>query len=712
MPIALTDDHSSLADVARSFATGDKLRTATRAMLDATPSGDLPASWQRIVDLGWPGIHLPEEFGGGGAGLGELAVVVEQLGAAVAGGPFLPAVIGSAVIATVGTDQLKADLLPALAGGSAIAAFAVASGVTIDDGTATGSAVVIGGLWAQHLLLAVGDDLVVVSAGSDAVGAGPADALDPSLGVATVQLTAAPAQVVAGAAAASVAVARAIAAAEAAGGAQATLGLALEYAKVREQFGRAIGSFQAVKHHLANMLVASEQATAVAWDAARAARHTDGQSELAGAIAGSVALEAYVHNAQMNIQVHGGIGFTWEHDAHLYLRRALTLRAAYGHGSEAEVYRLASAGVTRDSAVELPPEAEGFRAEARAFATTMARTPEADRRALLVESGYLVPHWPAPYGRAAGPIEQLVLEQEFRSLTIPNLGIGGWVLLTLVQQASPEQLDRWILPALRGQDKWCQLFSEPNAGSDAAAVQTRAVRAEGGWRVTGQKVWTSDAQTCNKGLATVRTNPSAAKHKGITTVVVDLHAEGVEVRPLREITGDAIFNEVFFDDVFIPDADVVGEVDGGWTVARATLGNERVSIGGGFHMATNGYTLLNEVAERAEADPSLPSRLGRLIADEGALHALNLRHVERAVVGGAPGAEGNITKLLTAEHMQAVTEFAMSMLGVAGVDGSHFQVTQEYLADRSMTIAGGTSEVSRNVIAERLLGLPREAIAN
>ncbi len=195
----------------------------------------------------------------------------------------------------------------------------------------------------------------------------------------------------------------------------------------------------------------------------------------------------------------------------------------------------------------------------------------------------MLPHWPAPWGRDAGPLEQLVIEQELSQAGIkrPGYGITGWVILTLIQHATPDQVQRWVRPALDREVIWCQLFSEPGAGSDAAGIRTRAVRAEGGWLINGQKVWTSGAHVAGFGLATVRTNPDAPKHQGITTMVIDMHAPGVTVRPLRMPTGHSDFNEVFFDDVFVPDADVVGAVDGGWTVARATLGNESVSIGGG-----------------------------------------------------------------------------------------------------------------------------------
>jgi alkylation response protein AidB-like acyl-CoA dehydrogenase len=713
MPIALTDDHRSLAAVAKSFASANSLRAATRAALTSGVEVR-PAAWSKMAELGWLGLHLPEAFGGSGAGLPELAIVVEELGAAVAPGPTVAAVTGSAIIDRCGSAELRSALLPALAAGDRIAVFAVAPELSRDVDTVSGEASIAGGVWADQLILAVDDDLIVVATGAEGVTVTPIEkAADASLGLATVRLDAVRGAVLSHYASTALAIARTVASAEAAGGARATLEMALAYAKVREQFGRIIGSFQAVKHHLANMLVASERATAAAWDAARAVGHADDPGEYAAAVAAIVALDAYVANAQQNIQVHGGIGFTWEHDAHLYLRRAITLAGTLRGGAEAQLVGAVAAGVRRDVGVELPPEAEKFREQARTFRTAFEATPAEERRTLLVDSGYLLPHWPKPWGRAAGPVEQLVLDEEFDGLDIPRLGIGGWVLLTLVQQASPEQVERWVPPSLAGVLKWCQLFSEPGAGSDAAAVQTKAIRVEGGWRVTGQKVWTSGALSCNRGLATVRTNPDAPKHRGITTMALDLEAEGVTIRPLREITGEAMFNEVFFDDLFVPDEDVVGAVDDGWTVARATLGNERVSIGGGGgSLAATSARDLVTLLDGAAHDAGRSAEVGRLIAAEQAMRLITLRQVERSVVGGPPGPEGNVTKLLKAEHMQAVTELALRILGPGGVDGHHYPLLHEYLLGRCMTIAGGTSEVSRNVIAERILGLPREAVAN
>jgi alkylation response protein AidB-like acyl-CoA dehydrogenase len=711
MALAITEEHVSLAEVVGEFAAEQGVRAATRRAVETPPrpGANPDPLWKQISALGWAALHLPEASGGSGYGLPELAIIAEGLGREVAGGPLLSTVVASALVAECGTDTQRAELLPGLADGSTPASVALAGSVErVESGGFRGDAgPALGAVWAGLHLVRSGGDIVVLR--GDATRVEPLDGLDPSLGAARIVVDG-PGELLAGAARTATRLLRTIAAAEAAGGARATLDSALEYAKVREQFGRTIGSFQAVKHHLANMLVRSELAVAVAWDAARVP--PGAEADLAAAVAAAVALGAYLDNARMNIQLHGGIGFTWEHDAHLYLRRATALAALAGPVERAadEITALTVEGVQRGSGLELPPEAAEYRAAARAFVAEFGATAEADRRRLLVDSGYLMPHWRRPWGRDAGPTEQLVIEQELAGIDVPNLGICGWVLLTLTQTATPDQIERWIRPGLLGEETWCQLFSEPGAGSDAAAVQTRGVRVDGGWRVTGQKVWTSNAQNCQRGLATVRTDPAASKHKGITAVAIDLTAPGVTVRPLREITGDALFNEVFFDDVFVPDADVVGQPGEGWTVARATLANERVSIGGARRDGLSAVDLPALQAVHAPDDPGLAREVGQVIAGERGMELLGLRVVERAVLGAAPSVEGNISKLLSAEHAQRVTELGMRIAGAAAVTGGESALTFQYLFHRALTIAGGTSEVSRNVIAERILGLPREVI--
>ena len=476
--------------------------------------------------------------------------------------------------------------------------------------------------------------------------------------------------------------------------------------------------FQAVKHHCANMLVACELATGAVWDAARAAATGGDQLSYTAAMAATLAVPAADLDAQLNIQVHGGIGFTWEHDAHLYLRRATAIEAIVDPEEAARaVAALARRGVRRARSVDLPPEAETIRAEVREFASKISGLDSKAQRAALIESGYVMPHWPRPWGREAGAVEQLVIEQEFAAAGIkrPAYGITGWVILTLIQYATADQTERWVKEALRQDLIWCQLFSEPDAGSDAAGIKTRGTRVDGAWLVNGQKVWTSGAHLARYGLATVRTNPDAPKHAGITMMVIDLKSPGVEVRPLKMPTGNSEFNEVFFNDVLVPDDDIVGPVDGGWTVARATLGNESVSIGGGQGgMAMPMEAFFAPMEAHPERLPGGAARVGRYIANSQAVEILNLRSAHRAVAGGGPGPEGNITKLVLSENGH---EAAAMMAALAGPDGAYLDgagavAGRMVLMHRAMSIAGGTSEIKRNQIGERILGLPRDPLIN
>jgi alkylation response protein AidB-like acyl-CoA dehydrogenase len=633
-------------------------------------------------------------------------LVVEAMGGLVAPGPFLPTVWASAVLAACGTDAQQAELLPGLADGSVRAA------VGLDERTH----LVLGAALADLFLLPSGDDLVIAT--RDEVEVSMPKNTDATRRVGTVTASGAPSadRVLAGARGTAVVLGRILAAAEATGGAQACVTMASEYAKVREQFGRVIAMFQAVKHQCADMLVATQLATAATWDAARTEPGTP-ELELAAAVAASQALPAFVMCAEKNIQLHGGIGFTWEHDAHVYLKRAISLAAVFGPAGaiDVDVSRLVGAGVQGAHAIELPSEAEAYRADVRAFAERYRSTPEAEQLGVFLDSGYALAHWPAPWGRAAGAVEQLVIEEELRAAGIrpPQYGIGGWIIQTLTQYADPDQIERWIRASLEYQLTWCQLFSEPGAGSDAAGVRTKAVKVDGGWKVTGQKVWTTGAAQCNRGLATVRTDPDKPKHDGITVMVIDLHAPGVDIRPLREATGAALFNEVFFDDVFVPDEDVVGPVDGGWRVARSTLGNERVSIGGGGGGIGDPLFDLLDLAHRyADDDASALEPVGRLLSERASMRLLNLRSAERAVAGGEPGPEGNVSKLLSAEHSQRAAALALRIIGPAGAlaEGQDAGVQQTEIFARCLTIAGGTSEIVRSQIGERLLGLPRDPL--
>jgi alkylation response protein AidB-like acyl-CoA dehydrogenase len=522
-----------------------------------------------------------------------------------------------------------------------------------------------------------------------------------------------------------------LAAAESAGIARWCLQTASEYAKVRVQFGRPIGQFQAVKHALADMLVAVEQCAAVAWDAAAAwsedqdTAAVDGVDELrdrhlSARIAGAVALGAAAHCAKQCIQILGGIGFTWEHDAHLYLKRAMANLQLIAGGDvgalEHEVAVLAITGARRNLAADLPPEAESLRQEIRAVVAEVAAAGEADQRVAVAEAGLIMPHWPAPWGRGASPLEQLVIDEELAAAGVlrPHLAVGAWALPTLIAHGTEEQQERWVRPTLHGRLNWCQLFSEPGAGSDLAALSTKAERVEGGWVLNGQKVWTSLAQTADFGICLARSDPDAAKHAGITYFIVDMHAEGIDIRPLRELTGAAMFNEVFFNDVFVPDDAVVGLPGDGWRIGRTTLANERVSMSSGASFGNGVESLIRTVARRSErsepAPASLEGRLGHLIAEAQSVALLGHRSTLRTLSGVDPGSGSSVRKLLGVEHEQRVQEMGMVLYGADGavLDGKAQRWEEGFLSTRCLTIAGGTSEVQRNVIAERILGQPRD----
>lgn len=721
MGIALTDDHRELADIARGFLTSQKARWAARSLLDAADEAR-PAFWRDMAELGWLGLHVGEEYGGSGFGLPELVVVAEELGRAVAPGPFLPTVIASAVIANDGTAEQKSRLLPGLTNGTVTAGVGLGAGVRIEDGVAHGDAgVVLGAGLAELLLIAAGDDVLVLERDRAGVSVDVPENLDPTrrsgrVSLNNVNVTAA--DTVRGACESALARARVLLAAEAVGGAADCVDAAVEYAKVRQQFGRTIATFQAVKHHCANMLVAVESAIAAVWDASRAAAEDEEQFRLAAAVAATLAFPFYARNAELNIQVHGGIGFTWEHDAHLHLRRALAIAGLLGGDAPArDVFERTAAGVARENSLDLPAEAEKLRTRIRADAAEISALDKSAQRDRLIATGYVMPHWPKPWGLAADAVEQLVIEEEFRAAGIkrPDYSITGWVILTLIQHGTDWQIERFVEKALRQDEIWCQLFSEPEAGSDAASVKTRATRVPGGWKINGQKVWTSGAQYCSRGLATVRTDPDAPKHAGITTVIIDMKSPEVEVRPLRQITGGSEFNEVFFNDVFVPDEDVVGAPNSGWTVARATLGNERVSIGGGGSYYAGLDAKLVKLAQRSpDALAGAQIRVGSYLADDHALRLLNLRRAARSVEGAGPGPEGNVTKLKLAEHMIEGAAISAALAGpeIALVDGPGALVGRMVMGARGMAIAGGTSEVTRNQIAERILGMPRDPLIN
>jgi alkylation response protein AidB-like acyl-CoA dehydrogenase len=504
-------------------------------------------------------------------------------------------------------------------------------------------------------------------------------------------------------------------AAEACGIAGWCLDTASAYAKERVQFGRPIGMFQAIKHRAADMLVHVELMRAAVWDAARSEAH-DSEGRLAVSAAASIAFDGAVEAGKDCVQMLGGIGFTWEHDAHLYLKRALGVRQLIGPTTawRTATARLGLDGVRRKLDVELPPEAEDYRGEVQAFIASLDGLDDEARKVAIANAGYLAPHWPVPWGKDASAVQQVVIDEEFKKAKVrrAHLSIAAWALPTIIEHGNADQVQKYVPETFHGRISWCQLFSEPGAGSDLASLSTKAEPTEGGWLISGQKVWTSLAKQATHGILLARTSAGkdGDRHHGISYFLLDMSTPGIDIRPLRELTGQAMFNEVFLDNVFVPSDCVVGDVDGGWRLARTTLANERVSMASGSAFGT-GVEAIIKLLEGREVDQVTLDHTGALVAEAQSLALLGMRSTMRVLTGGEKGSESSLRKLFAAEHEQRVQEFGMELLAGEGATlaGDAFMWGAGFLATRCLTIAGGTSEVQRNVIAERLLGLPRDA---
>ncbi|BBX84846.1 acyl-CoA dehydrogenase [Mycolicibacterium aubagnense] len=701
----IDSERAEVREMVRSWALASGSIAAVRA-LEAGAGGSAD-SWRGpydgLVELGTFGVAVPEDLGGAGGSIADLCVMVDEAAAALVPGPVATTALATLVI----TD---AALLEALVSGQRTAGLALSSDIVFDGQSATGTAkFVLGALPDGLLILPAGDVWLLVDATASAVTVTPLEATDFSRPLARVECRGAAATVI-DAPVADLAVT--VLAAEAAGLARWQLETAADYAKVREQFGKPIGSFQAVKHMCAEMLLRSQQVAVAASDVAEAAvcAVSDGDAEqlsIAAAVAAAAAIDAAKHNGRDCIQVLGGIGFTWEHDAHLYLRRAYaTAQILGGHGSWLRrVAALTRSGLRRQLHVDTG-EAETIRPEIAAVVAQIAALPVEKHQAALAEAGLMAPHWPAPYGRSASPGEQLVIDDELSAASVvrPDISIGWWAAPTILGHGTPEQIDRFIPGTLTGDVYWCQLFSEPGAGSDLAALRTKAVKVDGGWKLTGQKVWTSNAHRANWGICLARTNPDAPKHKGITYFVVDMSSPGIDIRPLREITGEALFNEVFLDDLFVPDDCVIGPVDGGWALARTTLANERVAMAAGGALDKGMEHLLDVLGDR-ELDAAHAERLGALIVAAQVGSLLDQLTAQMAVGGHDPGAPSSVRKLIGVRYRQALAETIMDAHDGSGIQDS--PDVRYFLNTRCLSIAGGTEQILLTVAGERLLGLPR-----
>ena len=358
----------------------------------------------------------------------------------------------------------------------------------------------------------------------------------------------------------------------------------------------------------------------------------------------------------------------------------------------------------------------------------------------LAEAGYVAPHWPAPWGLGADAMHQLIIDDELRRAGVrrPINPIGiGWAGPTLLFAGTDEQKQRYLAPILSGEEFWCQLFSEPNAGSDLANLGTRAVRDGDEFVINGSKIWTSGAQHSKFGILIARTDTEVPKHKGVSYFVCPMDLPGIEVRKIIEMTGGHTFNEVFLTDVRIPVANLVGDLNDGWRLAKVTLGNERVSLSTGGVLWGNGPTaleLIESIRERgAVTDVHLRQRIAAVYTEHKVLDLIRLRMLTATLKGQQPGPEASIRKLMADEHGQHVMTLARDCVGAAAMltgGNGEGEVANDnprslgpdkpaggllhpgwhdgFLFSQALTIGGGTADVQRNIIGERVLGLPRD----
>jgi alkylation response protein AidB-like acyl-CoA dehydrogenase len=737
--VALTDEQIQLTDSMAGFARRHGGLELTRSQFDAIAAGARPDFWPALVAQGLHAVHVPEQFGGQGGSLAEAACVIDAAGYGLLPGPLLPTMIVGAVAAAA-ADPTAATLLTAIAAGKTAAL------VLPQDGhiraTPRGGGWQLDGSAGPQLGLCAAQRIVVsatTEAGEelwfvlDAGAAGvrvraqsPTD-LTRDAGILDCDaVRAEPADVLAGVdevTAAGITVA--LIAAEAAGIARWCVDNVVAYLKVREQFGRPIGAFQALQHKAARLFIDSELAAASAWDAVRGVDQSPLQCHIAaaGAAVGVIAtLPELVVDA---LTMFGAIGYTWEHDLHLYWKRAISLAAAIGPVTD-WARALGDPDLPgRDFTIELTDAEPDFRAGVAAALDHAAQlandtpgrqNPEygeywtGPQRTALADAGLVAPYLAAPWGRDASPAQQLIIDEEFDKrpyLVRPSLGIAQWILPTVLTAGSQEQRERFALPTMRGQIGWCQLFSEPGAGSDLAALSTRATKTDGGWLIQGQKVWTSSAQRADWGALLARTDPDVAKHKGIGYFLIDMSSPGIRVRPLRTASGDEHFNEVFFDDVFVPDEMLVGEPTAGWSHALATMANERVAIGAYIKLDKEGE--LRALAQRAgPQDVAVRRALGEVRAATNAIGALAVRDTLGRLAGHGPGPASSVGKVGTALLVRRVTAEALAFSGRAAMVGGGDQpaVGQSLLMPAEV-IGGGTIEIQLNIIATMILGLPR-----
>ncbi|MHA7651470.1 acyl-CoA dehydrogenase [Mycobacterium sp. ML4] len=739
MTLGLTAEQQELSAAVEQFATRHAPIASTRDNLEALAAGKLPQWWDALIINGFHAVHLPEQLGGQGGRLMDTACVLEAAAKALLPGPLLPTVTAGAVALLADASSEAEALLGQLAAGAPAAIVLPGNGAFRAHPDEQGwlvsgaSDVTAGMCSAQVILLAArapGSDLLwlVVDPEKDTAAVEPANGTDIVTDVGRLRLT--------DHAAASVltgidsdraeCVTAALVASTTAGITQWCVEAVTAHLRIREQFGKVIGTFQALQHSAAMLLINSELATAAAWDSVRAADESLDQHRIAAAGAAVIAVAPAPDLVLDALTMFGAIGFTWEHDVHLYWRRAITLAASIGPANrwarrlgritctqqrdmsvklgDADAEFRAQVARTLDAAMELRNDKPGRQGDYEDFKTGPQRT-------LIAAAGLIAPHWPKPWGLDAGPLRQLIIDDEFGKrpeLVRPSLGIAEWILPSVLKAAPIALQEKLIPPTQRGEIAWCQLFSEPGAGSDLAALATRATKVDGGWKINGHKIWTSVAHRADFGALLARTDPAAGKHRGIGYFILDMRSPGIEIQPIKTATGEAHFNEVFLTDVFIPDDMLLGDPVGGWNLAIATMAEERSAISG--YVKFDRAAALRRLASEPGQDREDALRaLGELDAYTNAIKALGVRETIRLLDGQPTGPASSIAKVAMNVLLRSTFEATLQLTGgLAMVVDSDPAIVEPYLHLPAELIGGGTREIQLNIIAQMILGLPRK----
>lgn len=741
MTIGLTPEQQQLAEAIIAFAGRHAPIEKTRKTFDELAVGDLPRWWNDFVVNGFHAVHLPEEAGGQGGTLMDTACVVQAAAEALLPGPLLPTVTASAIVLLADHTSGVPPVLGWLAEGASATVVLPGHGLratSSDRGwTVSGTSTATLGLCsAQVILVAAGSEdgtlWFALDPSRPEVCIDVLSGTDKTIDVGVLRLNGYVCQQASMLTGIDDARAHCLSVALTASAASGTIrwcvGAVTAHLRTREQFGKPIGTFQALQHQAAMLLVNSELATSAAWDAVRATSEDSVQSRIAAASAALMAVAPAPELVLDALTMFGAIGYTWEHDLHLHWRKATSLAASIGpSGRFAVTLGELTRTESRDVSVKLGNLDAEFRASVAAVLDqaqtlrndqpgrqgdyqNLARGPQ---RSLIAESGLIAPHWPAPWGVNATQLQLLIIEEEFASrpdLVRPSLGIAEWILPTLISSASRHLQERFIPPTQRGELGWCQLFSEPGAGSDLAALTTRASKVEGGWRINGHKIWTSSAHTADYGALLARTDLEAAKHRGLGYFIVDMRSEGIELQPIRQATGEAHFNEVFLTDVFVPDELLMGEPTEGWSLAIATMAQERVAISG--YVNSDRASILRNLANDEGPDYSrVISALGEADAYANAIKVLAVREVIRLLDGQAAGPASSIAKVamnvMLRRTFKATLELTAPSALIEEPQPPAPAIIESYFHLPAELIGGGTKEIQLNIIAQMILGLPR-----